>query len=253
MEAPFSPIIKKIAEEVVASPKRSFTRPTEICLVEWWLSKPEGGKGLAVSGRPAEFRKSDNAQRKFHSAPGKRRYASREFHSREIMKRHGCTTLETFDGFIVSLCGFINKSLTQQNGFSSEVCRDFMFGFPYNWDDYAASVGEESSQVNLEEFSESFLPAALDVYNGAQLHDLVLSLSDAERDLFNRKMYDNLVGMLSPQPLDGVDAQLSNSTPSQVDVGVLHSESQRTENSKKRHRNALSDTSPKQKSSKRIK
>ncbi|KMT13172.1 hypothetical protein BVRB_4g085780 [Beta vulgaris subsp. vulgaris] len=239
-------MVRKIAEEVVASPKRSFTRPTEICLEEWWLSKLEGGKGLAVSGRSVELRKLDNAHRKVHSAPAKRRYASREFHSREIMKRHGCTTLETSDGFIVSLCGFINKSRTQQNGFSPEVCRDFMIGFPYNWDDYAASVGEESSRVNLEEFSESFLPAALDVYNGAQLHDLVLSLSDAERDLFNKKMYDNLINMLSPQPLDGIEAQPSNSSPSHIDASVLDSESPRTENRNKRRRNALSDTSPEQ-------
>ena len=67
------------------------------------------------------FRCND-AQRKFHSAPAKRRYASREFHSTKIVKRHGCSTLETSDGFIVSLCGFINKSRSLENGYSTEVC-----------------------------------------------------------------------------------------------------------------------------------
>lgn len=64
----------------------------------------------------------NDAQRKFHSAPARRRYASREFHSTKIVKRHGCTTLETSDGFIVSLCGFINKSRSLENGYSTEVC-----------------------------------------------------------------------------------------------------------------------------------
>ncbi|XP_021771224.1 protein EMBRYO DEFECTIVE 1674-like isoform X2 [Chenopodium quinoa] len=211
MEVPFSPIFHKVAGEVVGKPKRTFTRPTEICLEEWWLSKLDDGKGLAVSGRPLETRKCDTPQRKFHSAPAKRR-ASREFHSSKIVKRHGCTTLETSDGFIVSLCGFINKSRTQQNGFSSEVCRDFNFGFPYNWEDYAASVDKDLSQINPKNVTECVLPAALESYNGAQLHDMVLSLSDAERA--------------------GAD--------------VLNSESQRTEASNKRV--TRSQTSSKQES-----
>ncbi|XP_021773822.1 uncharacterized protein LOC110737781 [Chenopodium quinoa] len=245
MEAPFTPIVHKIAGEVVAKPKRTFTRPTEICLEEWWLSKFDDGKGLAVSGRPIEIRKCDTPQRKFHSAPAKRRFASREFHSTKIVKRHGCTTLETSDGFIVSLCGFINKSRTQQNGFSSEVCRDFIFGFPYNWDDYAASVNKDLSQINPNDVTECVLPAALESYNGAQLHDMVLSLSDAERDKFNKKVYDNLIGVLTPQALDVIEAQPSKST-SEADADVLNSESQRTEASKKRV--TRSQTSSKQES-----
>ncbi|XP_021771222.1 mis18-binding protein 1-like isoform X1 [Chenopodium quinoa] len=244
MEVPFSPIFHKVAGEVVGKPKRTFTRPTEICLEEWWLSKLDDGKGLAVSGRPLETRKCDTPQRKFHSAPAKRR-ASREFHSSKIVKRHGCTTLETSDGFIVSLCGFINKSRTQQNGFSSEVCRDFNFGFPYNWEDYAASVDKDLSQINPKNVTECVLPAALESYNGAQLHDMVLSLSDAERGKFNKKVYDNLIGLLAPHSMDVIEVKPSKST-TQAGADVLNSESQRTEASNKRV--TRSQTSSKQES-----
>uniref|UniRef100_A0A803NAZ2 SANTA domain-containing protein n=1 Tax=Chenopodium quinoa TaxID=63459 RepID=A0A803NAZ2_CHEQI len=265
MEVPFSPIFHKVAGEVVGKPKRTFTRPTEICLEEWWLSKLDDGKGLAVSG--LEFSSvvlngslvcglicnmtCDTPQRKFHSAPAKRR-ASREFHSSKIVKRHGCTTLETSDGFIVSLCGFINKSRTQQNGFSSEtnlaseqVCRDFNFGFPYNWEDYAASVDKDLSQINPKNVTECVLPAALESYNGAQLHDMVLSLSDAERGKFNKKVYDNLIGLLAPHSMDVIEVKPSKST-TQAGADVLNSESQRTEASNKRV--TRSQTSSKQES-----
>jgi len=63
-----------------------------------------------------------------------------------------------------------------------------LYGFPLNWEDHAAKcVGEETSQSNLEYFSECFLPASLDAYNGAQLHDMVLSLTDAEREILDKK------------------------------------------------------------------
>ncbi|XP_057539937.1 protein EMBRYO DEFECTIVE 1674-like isoform X2 [Amaranthus tricolor] len=227
-QAPFSPLIRKIAGEVVAKPKhKTFNRPNLICLVEWWLSKPGVGKGLAVCGRPEEkTRICNDAQRKFHSAPAKRRYASREFHSTKIVKRHGCSTLETSDGFIVSLCGFINKSRSLENGYSTEVCRDFIYGFPYNWEHYATSVPEESSQVNLTDLTKCFPPADLDAYNGAQLHELSLSLSNPERELFCNKVCDDLMELSSL--IDENEAQPSKPTRSQVDADVLTSESRNT-------------------------
>ncbi|KAL2944627.1 hypothetical protein RDABS01_032974 [Bienertia sinuspersici] len=233
MEAPFSPIIRKVTGEIAASSKQSSSRRTEVVLEEWWLSKPKSGKGLAVSGRPME-RRYDDPQRNFHSAPAKRRSASREFHSTEIVKKHGCATLETADGLTISLCGFINRSRTQQNGFSSEVCRDFIFGFPINWEDHAASVCDKSSQVNLRECTVS--PADLDAYNGAQLHDLVLSLSDTEKALFNKKAYDNLIETLNPQPTDRIESPPSKSSGPQVGVDGVTSKSSSKNTSKKRRR-----------------
>ncbi|XP_021849975.1 uncharacterized protein [Spinacia oleracea] len=286
MDSPFelSPLIQKIAGEVAATPtrRRSFSRPTEICLEEWWLSKPEGCKGLAVSGRPTEERKCNDAHQKFHSAPAKRRFASREFHSAEIVKKHGCTILETADGIFVSLSGFIDRSRTQQNGFSFEVCRDFIYGFPNGWKDYATSMAmgdetsevnrielnesvlsavetsevsrielsecampaAETSEVNLIELSECSLLAAIEACNGAQLHELVWSIPDTERDVFNKivydklievltaqpkdvtedqPLYDKLIEVLTPQPMDVTEDQPSKSTSSQVDADVLES------------------------------
>lgn len=51
----------------------------------------------------------------------------RAFKSAAISKRHDATTLETVDDFTISLVGFINKDLTLQNGFSSEVRGNVFF------------------------------------------------------------------------------------------------------------------------------
>ncbi|KAJ8422536.1 hypothetical protein Cgig2_006992 [Carnegiea gigantea] len=247
MEAAFSPIVKKIAGEVVGKRKRDFRAPTDVCLEDWWLSKPDGGKGIAVGGRPVEMRRCDNARKEFHCAPTKKRYASREFHSAQVVQRHSCTTVETSDGLFVYLCGFINRSRTQQNGFSSEVsgqnskqvCRDFLYGFPLNWEDHAAKcVGEETSQSNLEYFSECFLPAALDAYNGAQLHDMVLSLTDAEREILNKKMYNNIMGMLNPEMVNEIFLHPSKPSPLPVvdkDIRTTDSTMRKVKNKQQRN------------------
>ncbi|KAJ8422922.1 hypothetical protein Cgig2_010432 [Carnegiea gigantea] len=243
MEAAFSQIVKKIAGEVVGKRQRDFRAPTDVCLEDWWLSKPDGGKGIAVGGRPVEMRRCDNARKEFHSAPAKKRYASREFHSAQVVKRHSCTTVETSHGLFVYLCGFINRSRTQQNGFSSEVstqvCRDFLYGFPLNWEDHAAKcVGEETSQSNLEYFSECFLPAALDAYNGAQLHDMVLSLTDAEREILNKKMYNNIMGMLNPEIANEIPLHPSKPSPLPVvdkDIRTTDSTMRKVKNKQQRN------------------
>lgn len=46
--------------------------------------------------------------------------AVRVFSSAPILKRYDVFTLETVDGICVIIQGFINKALTQQNGFPSE-------------------------------------------------------------------------------------------------------------------------------------
>lgn len=53
-----------------------------------------------------------------------RKQAVRVFSSAPILKRYDIFTLETVDGVCVIVQGFINKTLTEENGFSSEACED---------------------------------------------------------------------------------------------------------------------------------
>ncbi|MED6113724.1 hypothetical protein PIB30_073525 [Stylosanthes scabra] len=95
-----------------------------VCLNEWWLAKPRLPlQGLAVDG----------------IAYGQR---ERKFLSTVITKRYEANVLETEDGVTLQLRGFINTSLSSQNGFPLNVCEDFLLGFPEDWQKYAAqSVG----------------------------------------------------------------------------------------------------------------
>ncbi|KAF7811869.1 kinetochore-associated protein KNL-2-like protein isoform X2 [Senna tora] len=146
----------------------SFFATISVCLDSWWLVKAEkdfDGKLLAVAGFTSRER---GAKRVFVSAP--------------IIKRHDLTTLETADGIYLIILGFINELRTKENGFPSEVFNRFLFGFPPDWDSYAAncfkqvttgidsvsipiSNGEEAkspvtpiqSQGEVNELSEQFL------------------------------------------------------------------------------------------------
>ncbi|GKV05799.1 hypothetical protein SLEP1_g17765 [Rubroshorea leprosula] len=94
-----------------------------VCLHEWWLTEAESefdGKRLAVAGSVSGGREP---VRVFTSAP--------------IVKRYDAFTLETADGVCVVFRGVINKSRTEENGFSSEVFNHFTFGFPYHWEECA--------------------------------------------------------------------------------------------------------------------
>lgn len=46
---------------------------------------------------------------------------TRAFFSAAIVKRHDTVTLETTDGITITLIGFINRSLTAENGSPSEA------------------------------------------------------------------------------------------------------------------------------------
>ncbi|XP_031275953.1 kinetochore-associated protein KNL-2 homolog [Pistacia vera] len=78
----------------------------------------------------------------------------RVFTSAPIVKRFDVFTLETADGICIVLKGFINKSRTIENGFSSEVFSHFVFGFPTNWEkllgkEFTAGTGSATcSDVN---------------------------------------------------------------------------------------------------------
>ncbi|KAK9756017.1 hypothetical protein RND81_01G067300 [Saponaria officinalis] len=258
MEGSFSPILRKIAGEVVSKPKRRFIVPTEVCLEDWWLLKPSDGEGIAVSGRPFEIRKCDDAGTKFNIASPKRRHASREFHSTKVVKRHGSTMLETSDGFLISLCGFINKSRTQQNGFTSKFCRDFIYGFPFNWDDYTSTAQSADDELNIE----SFTPDILDSFNGAQLHDFVLSLTEPERDLFIEKLDNHLtLNLPAEHESDFLSPKLSHTSQhleqcSTSLLGADYSDSGITDATKKSIQNASTDktcfSSPTSQDSRRV-
>ncbi|XP_018841718.1 uncharacterized protein LOC109006787 [Juglans regia] len=102
-----------------------------VCLHDWWLIKAEEdfeGKRLAVAGFTS---REQQAVRVFSSAP--------------VLKRYDMFTLETADGICVFIKGFINKLRTSDNGFPSEVFSHFVFGFPPNWEEFAAKLLEGDS------------------------------------------------------------------------------------------------------------
>ncbi|XP_037496993.1 kinetochore-associated protein KNL-2 homolog isoform X3 [Jatropha curcas] len=102
----------------------------KVTLRDWWLIKPDDdfeGKRLAVAG----------------SAYGKEK-AGRVFRTAPITKRYDVSTLETADGIVVILQGFINRPRTIENGFPSEVFKYFLFGFPPHWEEYAENCFEEA-------------------------------------------------------------------------------------------------------------
>ncbi|XP_022143982.1 uncharacterized protein LOC111013765 isoform X2 [Momordica charantia] len=99
-----------------------------VCLHDWWLIRAENDfnrKTLAVAGLTS---RPEQPVRVFSSAP--------------IVKRYDVFTLETADGICVVIKGFINKLRTTDNGFTDEVFKHFVFGFPPNWETYAENYFE---------------------------------------------------------------------------------------------------------------
>ncbi|XP_009602519.1 kinetochore-associated protein KNL-2 homolog [Nicotiana tomentosiformis] len=127
MGAPNSPVSCHSPRSSISS--SSFIR--EVHLYDWWLIKAEdgaGGKQLGVQGFTCKQRPDD-----------------RLFTSAAIAMRHDTVTLVTVDGISILVSGLINRVRTLQNGFSSEVCNQFLIGFPYNWKESAALSFEEST------------------------------------------------------------------------------------------------------------
>ncbi|GLT66096.1 hypothetical protein SLA2020_384860 [Shorea laevis] len=134
-----------------------------VWLYDWWLS-PAPARGLAVEG--------------FESIGRKR---VRVIRSAAIAKRHNANTLETIDGTKVTVSGLINRSRSHQNGFPLEVCRHFLLGFPYYWEEYAArNYNEESADGGTPKQSSgvfnrsSPLPASLRDQPASRIHDLLM-------------------------------------------------------------------------------
>ncbi|KAJ8565070.1 hypothetical protein K7X08_001530 [Anisodus acutangulus] len=160
-------------------------------LYDWWLIKVETGDGsklLGVGGLTAKERQDE-----------------RVFHSAAIAKRHDTVTFVTVDGITILVSGFINRCRTLQNGFSAEVCNQFLLGFPYNWEESAAlSFGEstnEDAAFGISDFSESVDGSAdrasssfsmsIDHLPANVLRDLLLS-SDPEGRKLRKSIFSEI-------------------------------------------------------------
>ncbi|PHU17444.1 hypothetical protein BC332_13139 [Capsicum chinense] len=166
----------------------------QVYLYDWWLIKVEIGDGckrLGVGGFTA-----------------KERPDGRVFHSITIAKRHDTVTLVSVDGITILLSGFINRRRTLQNGFSSEVCKQFLLGFPHNWKESAAlSFGEstnEDAALGISDFSESANASAghasssfsvsVDHLPANVLRDLLISgAGDAESGMLRKSIFNEIV------------------------------------------------------------
>ncbi|KAK4373689.1 hypothetical protein RND71_009073 [Anisodus tanguticus] len=134
-----------------------------------------------------------------------RRQDERVFHSAAIAKRHDTVTFVTVDGITILVSGFINRCRTLQNGFSAEVCNQFLLGFPYNWEESAAlSFGEstnEDAAFGISDFSESVDGSAdrasssfsmsIDHLPANVLRDLLLS-SDPEGRKLRKSIFSEI-------------------------------------------------------------
>ncbi|GAU17420.1 hypothetical protein TSUD_232970 [Trifolium subterraneum] len=104
-----------------------------VTLYDWWLVKSQNdiqGNCFAISGVSS---RKEEAVRVFNSAP--------------IIKRYDEFSLETADGIYVVIRGFINKQRTLDNGFTSEIFKSFLFGFPQNWESCALGCFREEAEA----------------------------------------------------------------------------------------------------------
>ncbi|XP_056172589.1 kinetochore-associated protein KNL-2 homolog [Syzygium oleosum] len=117
-----------------------------VCLYDWWLSQAADGsqeRTLAVSGFASPKQQSvQQVVQVFKSAP--------------ITKRYDFATLETADGVCVVVSGLINKLRTTESGFSSEIFKHFVFGFPLNWEECASKCLEKEAKIVTRPGKESF-------------------------------------------------------------------------------------------------
>ncbi|XP_022767867.1 protein EMBRYO DEFECTIVE 1674 [Durio zibethinus] len=173
-----------------------------VLLHDWWLDMAHPS-GLAVGGFECRGRQG---QRVFCSAA--------------IAKRHDATTLETTDGIAIAISGFINTSRSLQNGFPPEVCSHFLFGFPYDWEEYASQFSNEdpfsllgdnrSSHSNMI----SFLPASLENLPATKIRDLLMfSAGDSQNSILKRTTFSHLLEKLSTDTIISVDSNMGNEHP----------------------------------------
>uniref|UniRef100_A0ACD5UPM4 Uncharacterized protein n=1 Tax=Avena sativa TaxID=4498 RepID=A0ACD5UPM4_AVESA len=116
------------AAAVAGAPSSSPVEKPCVSLWEWWLARVEGEeRKLAVHG----YTKKNHA---FSSAP--------------IAKRHEPLTLEDEDGIVVIIDGSMSLPRMRENGFSTQICENFLIGFPYWW---------ETWDSHMETYPECFI------------------------------------------------------------------------------------------------
>lgn len=89
-----------------------------------------------------------------YSSQGKKGSASRVFNC-AITKRCDYNTVETENGYLVWIKGIMNNSRMRENGFSKQVCKTFMGGFPNQWKELL-----DSNMEDIDEHSQSPLNSA---------------------------------------------------------------------------------------------
>ncbi|XP_039050727.1 uncharacterized protein LOC120191935 [Hibiscus syriacus] len=173
---------------------------SKVLLYDWWLCTAKTG-GLAVGGFECRGRQG---QRVLHTAA--------------IAKRREATTLETADGITVSISGFINTSRTLENGFSSKVCSHFLFGFPYDWEEYASHLeGCSSNEESVCRGSSaiSSLPPSLDrlPVPAAKIRDLLMFSAGDSQKLVLDHMLQKLTSHDSQNAIIADDSNTGNKHP----------------------------------------
>ncbi|PIN21513.1 hypothetical protein CDL12_05783 [Handroanthus impetiginosus] len=144
MATPAKAVIRRSSRRKISSTPSS-TPNTAICtsllkqvfLHDWWLIKADPdsqGRRLGVGGFAS---KGNQGIRIFLSSP--------------IVKRHDAVTLTTVDGITIMVYGHLNRSRTLESGFSNEVCDQFVIGFPYNWEEFAALSVDEAGHFSISE------------------------------------------------------------------------------------------------------
>ncbi|CAL9228903.1 unnamed protein product [Arabidopsis halleri] len=97
-----------------------------VVLRDWWLiqcPKEFEGKRFGVAG--FEDSVETRAMRVFKSSP--------------IIRALDVFTLLASDGIYITLRGFLNKERVVNNGFTPEISREFIFGFPPCWERFCSS------------------------------------------------------------------------------------------------------------------
>ncbi|KAK1588432.1 hypothetical protein Q3G72_023196 [Acer saccharum] len=148
-----------------------------VFLYDWWLNRVDP-KRLAVGGLVSRGN-----------------LGVRTFHSTAIVKRYDTTTLETADGIIVIINGFINKSRTCSNGVPSEVCSHFLLGFPHYWEEFAdENFPTRFSSMSSSSCSSTLLPSSWDEIPVTRMTEFLMSpRSDAENCCLAQELLDAVI------------------------------------------------------------
>lgn len=161
--------------------------PNHVFLYDWWLIKadtPSNGRLLGVGGLSSK------------ESSG-RQHGVRVLHSDAIVKRHNTNTVETSDGLTITFSGSINKRRTVLNGFPSEVCNQFIFGFPYCWEELVSkSFTKEASKSAVDNSADAanvFLSKSVDNLPGALMRDFFVSTIESSGNCTVRDIFRDMV------------------------------------------------------------